>query len=69
MQGNLQKIPLTQSQMGIYIECMQHPNEIIYHMPFLYKLGKEIDLFRLRDAFYKVITQRQKNVNINKKHK
>lgn len=41
--------------MGIYIECMQHPNEIIYHMPFLYKLGKEIDLFRLRDAFYKVI--------------
>lgn len=41
--------------MGIYIECAQHPDEIIYHIPFLYKFGKQTDLFRLREAIYKVI--------------
>ena len=46
---------LSQSQMGIYVESIQHPNELVYHMPFLYTLDKAIDLERLRTALHKVI--------------
>ena len=48
-------IPLSQSQLGIYIECAQHPGEIIYHIPFLYKLHKNVDMQRLKSAILKTI--------------
>lgn len=53
--NNNKTTTLSQSQMGIYVESIQHPNELVYHMPFLYTLDKAIDLERLRDALYKVI--------------
>ena len=46
---------LSQSQMGIYVESIQHSNGLVYNMPFLYILDKSIDLERLREALYKVI--------------
>ena len=46
---------LSQSQMGIYVESIQHSNGLVYNMPFLYTLDKSIDLERLREALYKVI--------------
>lgn len=46
---------MSQSQMGIYVESIQHPGELVYHMPFLYTLDKAIDLERLRTALYRVI--------------
>lgn len=52
---NNKSTTLSQSQMGIYVESIQHPNELVYHMPFLYTLDKSIDLERLRNALYKVI--------------
>lgn len=55
MSDNHKSMPLSQSQMGIYVESIQHPNELVYHMPFLYTLNKSIDLERLREALYKVI--------------
>lgn len=55
MSNNPKSTHLSQSQMGIYVESIQHPNELVYHMPFLYTLNKAIDLERLRNALYKVI--------------
>ena len=55
MSSNPKTTPLSQSQMGIYVESMQHTNDLVYHMPFLYTLDKAIDLERLRNALYRVI--------------
>lgn len=55
MSNGLKSTPLSQSQMGIYVESIQHPNSFVYHMPFLYTLDKAIDLERLRAALYRVI--------------
>ena len=55
MSSNTKTTPLSQSQMGIYVESMQHINDLVYHMPFLYTLDKAIDLERLRNALYRVI--------------
>ncbi|MBQ3172713.1 MAG: amino acid adenylation domain-containing protein, partial [Alistipes sp.] len=55
MSNGLKSTPLSQSQMGIYVESIQHPNSLVYHMPFLYTLDKSIDLERLRAAIYRVI--------------
>lgn len=55
MNARNERTPLSQSQMGIYVESVQHPDGLVYHMPFLYTLDKSIDLERLRTALYKVI--------------
>lgn len=55
MSSNPKSTPLSQSQMGIYVESIQHPGELVYHMPFLYTLDKAVDLERLRQALGKVI--------------
>ncbi len=35
--------PLSQTQMGIYIECMNRPGEAVYNNPRLYRLGAGVD--------------------------
>ena len=39
--------PLTQSQYGIYVECVNHVGEVCYNLPYLYKLDKQLDADRL----------------------
>ncbi len=46
---------LSQSQLAIYAECMQHPEEATYDQPFLLKLGKGVDLQRLQAAIKKAL--------------
>ena len=46
---------LSQSQLGIYAECMQHPGESVYDQPFLYSFSKEVDLLRLKEALCKAL--------------
>ena len=46
---------LSQSQLAIYAECMQHPEEATYDQPFLLKLGKSVDLPRLQAAIMKAL--------------
>ena len=39
--------PLSQSQLGIYAECVQHENEVFYNLPFLYVFDGSLDADRL----------------------
>ncbi len=45
--------PLSQSQLGIFSECMQNPEKNLYLISILYKISKDIDLERLREAIVK----------------
>ncbi|MBQ4291413.1 MAG: amino acid adenylation domain-containing protein [Muribaculaceae bacterium] len=42
--------PLSQIQLGIYIECQSHQGEAFYNLPYLYTFGRDIDIERLRNA-------------------
>ncbi len=42
--------PLTQTQLGIFVECISNPNTTIYNMPMLFKLSKKIKPSRLAEA-------------------
>ncbi|MBQ8435715.1 MAG: hypothetical protein IJX24_06885, partial [Oscillospiraceae bacterium] len=42
--------PLTKTQTGIYIECLNNPNSTLYSLPFLAKLGSSIDIIKLKQA-------------------
>ncbi|MBQ4468884.1 MAG: amino acid adenylation domain-containing protein, partial [Synergistaceae bacterium] len=42
--------PLTQTQYGIYIECLNNPDTTIYNIPVLWKLGTGVDINRLKAA-------------------
>lgn len=42
--------PLTQTQMGIFVECAAHPDTTIYNIPILLKLSDHIDADRFVQA-------------------
>ncbi len=42
--------PLTQMQNRIFVECAANPLSTIYNIPFLFKLGENVDLLRLKKA-------------------
>ena len=50
-----QTAPLSQSQTGIYAECMQNPEGDLYNLSYLLKISKKIDLERLREAILKTV--------------
>ena len=42
--------PLTQTQIGILVETLAHPDTVIYNIPLLLKLSTDWDLQRLKSA-------------------
>ncbi|MCI9174037.1 MAG: amino acid adenylation domain-containing protein [Lachnospiraceae bacterium] len=42
--------PLTQTQNGIFVECAANLDSTIYNIPFLFRLGEQVDLHRLKQA-------------------
>ncbi len=53
---NIKIAPLTKTQMGIYAECISNPESTLYNLPFLAKLGEEIDIYKLKTAIEKILT-------------
>ncbi len=47
--------PLTGTQLGIWLECLSHPESSIYNIPVLWRLGEGIDLQRLAEGVSTVI--------------
>ena len=42
--------PITQTQSGIFVECMANPDATLYNIPILFRLGAGVDLPRLAEA-------------------
>ncbi|GEM_PF-288012 len=42
--------PITQTQNGIFVECMANPGATLYNIPVLFRLAAAVDLQRLSDA-------------------
>ena len=52
------KAPLSKTQYGIYVECVNHGGEICYNVPFLYTLDKSLDANRLCKAIETTVAAR-----------
>ncbi|MBO5152365.1 MAG: amino acid adenylation domain-containing protein, partial [Methanobrevibacter sp.] len=52
---SLDYFPLTENQMGVYYECMQHPDEIRYTLPMVMRFGSDVDANKLKESIIKVI--------------
>ena len=50
-----ERYPLSQSQMGIYLDCQKDPGSIRYNVPFMVSLPADIDAQKLCDAVCAVI--------------
>ena len=42
--------PLTKTQMGIFAECLAHPDSVLYNMPMLLEIDPSLDRTRLKEA-------------------
>ncbi len=47
--------PLTDSQMGVYLECVNDPTSKMYNIPMCCELPKDIDKDRFREAVKKAV--------------
>ncbi|WP_407375056.1 amino acid adenylation domain-containing protein, partial [Methanobrevibacter sp.] len=47
--------PLTENQLGVYYECKQNPNDIMYVIPMLTRFNEDIDADKLKTAITKTI--------------
>ncbi|MDE5967153.1 MAG: amino acid adenylation domain-containing protein, partial [Lachnospiraceae bacterium] len=47
--------PLTQTQSGIFVECVANPESTIYNIPSLFRLGENVDLQRLKKAIEETV--------------
>ena len=45
-----QSAPLSKSQYGLYVECVNHAGQACYNLPYIYVLDKSLDVERLRQA-------------------
>ncbi|MEE0942262.1 MAG: condensation domain-containing protein, partial [Methanobrevibacter sp.] len=52
---DMKYFPLTSNQLGIYYECMQSPEEVIYTMPSVIKFNKDINPEKLKNAIITTI--------------
>lgn len=47
--------PLTDNQLGIYLDCMAHPESIGYHLPNILRLDQSVDPERLKNAVLRAV--------------
>ena len=47
--------PMTANQLGIYFDCMAHPEGVGYHLPNVIRFDRSIDPERLRNAVVKML--------------
>ena len=47
--------PLSKVQYGIYVECVQHPDEASYNIPIIHVLDGSLDIERLRKAIQQAV--------------
>ncbi len=47
--------PLTNTQMGVFIDCTANMGTTVYNIPYLLKLGDKVDIDRLKSAAEQVI--------------
>ena len=47
--------PMTANQLGIYFDCVSHPDSVGYHLPNVIRFDNSIDPDRLRDAVVKTV--------------
>lgn len=48
--AKLDAYPVSQTQMALFVESMAKPTELVYHIPFLFKLHDDVDLNQLKTA-------------------
>ena len=51
----MKRYPLTQSQMGIFAECMKAKNIAVYNLPYIAKLPDNVRMDRLKTAWERLI--------------
>lgn len=42
--------PLTDSQLGVFLECLQSPESVMYNIPFCFTAPKDVDADKLKKA-------------------
>ena len=51
--------PLLQSQLAVFLQCMEHPTSTQYNLPSYVPLSQTIDVKRLEDAVQRVFKERR----------
>ena len=53
------EFPITSQQLGIYVESLKNPNSISYNNPRMYKLGRNVNIEKLKNEFEKIFKEEE----------
>ncbi|ORX75177.1 acetyl-CoA synthetase-like protein [Anaeromyces robustus] len=56
---NCKEFPVTSQQLGVYLDSIKYPNSIIYNVPSILKLNKDIDIEKLKEAFNRLFQNQE----------
>eukprot|EP00833_Pecoramyces_ruminatium_P018314 jgi/Orpsp1_1/1192346/evm.model.d7180000092453.1 len=56
---NCKEFPVTSQQLGVYIDSVKHPNSIIYNIPSVYRLNKNVDKEKIKKSLLKIFSKQE----------
>ncbi|OUM58101.1 hypothetical protein PIROE2DRAFT_16713 [Piromyces sp. E2] len=54
---NSKEFPVTSQQLGVYIDSIKNSNTIIYNVPMTFKLKKNVNIEKIKEAFEKLFLE------------
>eukprot|EP00833_Pecoramyces_ruminatium_P018056 jgi/Orpsp1_1/1192088/evm.model.d7180000090531.1 len=56
---NCKEFPVTSQQLGVYIDSIKQPNSIIYNVPNIYRLNKDINKEKVKNSLLKIFSKQE----------
>eukprot|EP00833_Pecoramyces_ruminatium_P010004 jgi/Orpsp1_1/1184036/evm.model.c7180000087749.1 len=56
---NCKEFPVTSQQLGVYVDSIKQPNSIIYNIPSIYRLNKNINKEKVKDSLLKIFSNQE----------
>eukprot|EP00833_Pecoramyces_ruminatium_P016016 jgi/Orpsp1_1/1190048/evm.model.d7180000076318.1 len=53
------EFPVTSQQLGVYIDSIKQPNSIIYNIPKIYRLNRNVDKEKVKDSLLKIFSKQE----------
>ncbi|ORX80514.1 acetyl-CoA synthetase-like protein [Anaeromyces robustus] len=56
---NSKEFPITSQQLGVYIDSIKNENNIIYNMPSIFKLSKNVNIEKIKEGFNEIFQNQE----------
>eukprot|EP00833_Pecoramyces_ruminatium_P017973 jgi/Orpsp1_1/1192005/evm.model.d7180000089941.1 len=56
---NKKEFPVTSQQLGVYIDSIKNPNSVLYNIPSIFKLNKNLNIEKIKEGFNELFKKQE----------